>query len=122
MATLRFPRLNEFAVRYLWNDSMQHSIFPRTFSSGIKMEPARLRGALRCRCVRLICAYNTRDARAASADSCVDATREDIFACLIYLCRRAELGVLAPSLAQFLECSGSIPIVVDRKPEARATF
>ena len=67
------------------------------------MEPFRVRDSLRRHCVRRLRPGSTRCAHAATADSPFDAAGENIFACLSYLCSRAELDLLAATLAQLLE-------------------
>ena len=69
------------------------------------MEPIRVRRSLRRDCVRRIRACNCRSAHAATADPYIDATHENAFACLSYLCARAKLDIFVAALAQLLEIS-----------------
>lgn len=67
------------------------------------MEPIRVRGPLRCYCLRCIRARYTSCANAATTDSSLHAARENIFACLSHRCPRNKLGLFAAALAQLLD-------------------
>ena len=70
------------------------------------MEPIRVRGSLRCRCVRHIRARNGGSAHAATADPFFHAARENMFACFSDLCACAKLDLFGAALAQLLAING----------------
>jgi len=82
---------------------MRHPIFSWPFSCRIAMEPVRVRSSLWGNRVRRIRVCNGHRARAATANKCFNATRENIFAGLSHLCARAKLDLFAPALAQLLK-------------------
>lgn len=85
------------------------------------MEPIGVRGPLRRHRVRHIRACNSHHARAAAANPCFHEARENVFACVIYLCTRAELVLFAAALAQLLrhqrltQMSGEISSCTSRR-------
>jgi len=102
MAGLHFSRTHGLAVYVMRNDAMRDSILSWPLCRRIEMESTDLHTSVRCNSLRSVRVRNTHDARAASADSCLDKAREYIFACLSHLCHCAKLDLFALALAQLL--------------------